>query len=133
MEICNRFLKPDKIPKTQDIQFSYLSHQGLVRSSNEDSGLLLPKLGTWAIADGMGGHNCGEVASAIALTVMHHSIVAGNNLTTAIQSAHCAIQEQAQNDINRKGMETIIVALQMIADGYQIAWVGDSRAYLWRS
>jgi serine/threonine protein phosphatase PrpC len=133
MKMFNRFLRPDKIPKTQNIQFNYLSHQGLVRTSNEDSYLLLPQLGTWAIADGMGGHNCGEVASAIAITVMHHSIVAGNSLTTAIEAAHRAIQEQAQKDINKEGMGTTIVALQMITDGYQIAWVGDSRAYLWRS
>lgn len=118
---------------TINIKFNSLSHQGLVRSTNEDSFLLLPQFGTWAIADGMGGHNCGEIASSIAITTLHDSIATGQSLVLGIENAHRAIQEQAQNDENNKGMGTTIVAMQIIADGYQIAWVGDSRAYLWRS
>lgn len=115
------------------IRASYCSHPGLVRENNEDSFLLLPQYGFWAVADGMGGHNCGEVASAIAIATLRQEIGNGADLVAAIQNCHRAIQTEAKKDILLHGMGATVVAVKIAAGRLQIAWVGDSRAYLWRS
>ncbi len=115
------------------IQFSCLSHPGKVRNNNEDSFLMLPEMGIWAVADGMGGHNCGEVASAVGLMTLHRELASGAKLIEAIQRAHLEIKEQAFKDAEAQGMGMTLVAVQIEEGRYQIAWVGDSRAYLWRN
>lgn len=114
------------------IRFSYLSHPGKVRNNNEDSFFILPELGVWAVADGMGGHNCGEIASAVGLKALHRSLVSGSDLADAIQNAHLEIKKQAAKDSETQGMGMTLVAVQIEADIYRVAWVGDSRAYIWR-
>ncbi|PKM10389.1 MAG: serine/threonine-protein phosphatase [Gammaproteobacteria bacterium HGW-Gammaproteobacteria-3] len=115
------------------VQVSALSHPGRVRDNNEDSFILLPDWGVWAIADGMGGHQCGEVASAIGLMALQRSLVAGDNLVHSIQNAHQAIKKQAEQDTTKSGMGTTLVAVQIHGESYRVAWVGDSRAYLWHN
>ncbi|MGR9117051.1 MAG: PP2C family protein-serine/threonine phosphatase, partial [Gammaproteobacteria bacterium] len=115
------------------LQNCCLSHPGKVRDNNEDSFLMLPELGVWAVADGMGGHNCGEVASAVGLTVLQRSLVAGESLVDSVQSAHQAIKTLAEQDPEKSGMGTTLVAVQANPAGFRVAWVGDSRAYLWRN
>lgn len=51
-------------------QTAALSHQGCVRSHNEDNFITLPELGLWVVADGMGGHEAGDIASAIIVQEM---------------------------------------------------------------
>jgi protein phosphatase len=115
------------------IRVSYFSHPGLARGNNEDSFLLLPQYGLWAVADGMGGHNCGEVASAIAIATLRQDIGKGASLVAAIQNSHKAIQTEAAKDPLLNGMGSTVVAVKIAAGRFQAAWVGDSRAYLWRS
>lgn len=115
------------------IQFSCFTHPGKVRSNNEDSFLMLPEMGIWAVADGMGGHNCGEVASAVGLMTLHRELASGAKLIEAIQRAHLEVKEQAFKNVEAQGMGMALVAIQIEAGRYQIAWVGDSRAYLWRN
>jgi PPM family protein phosphatase len=104
---------------------------GLVRSNNEDAVLSNPAIKLWAVADGMGGHASGEVASAIAINTLEKSIATGASLHDAIQAAHQAVLAEAETHPNYQGMGSTIVALHSHGNEYQIAWVGDSRAYLW--
>lgn len=113
------------------IEFALGTHTGLVRELNEDSHIAVPKLGLWVIADGMGGHEAGEVASAIAIREIARSIEQGMPLAEAIETAHCAIQTAALQGDGAADMGSTVVALKLEGLRYEIAWVGDSRAYLW--
>lgn len=121
-------MKPSK-----NIQSSALLDIGLHRKNNEDSYLSLPDEQLWAVADGMGGHEGGDVASAIAITTLKNSIVRGESLVSAIELSHKAIEKAGDDGVGHQGMGSTIVALQIKDNHYQIAWVGDSRAYLYRS
>ncbi|WP_404360054.1 PP2C family protein-serine/threonine phosphatase [Methylotuvimicrobium sp. KM1] len=133
-DLFKRFIH-DQAEKSDrsSIQFSCFTHPGKARSNNEDSFLMLPEMGIWAVADGMGGHNCGEVASAVGLMTLHRELASGAKLIEAIQRAHLEIKEQAFKDAEAQGMGMTLVAVQIEEGRYQIAWVGDSRAYLWRN
>jgi serine/threonine protein phosphatase PrpC len=113
------------------IDYAMSTHTGLVRELNEDSHLATPELGLWIIADGMGGHDAGEVASGIAIREIAQSIRQGLPLTEAIESAHQAIQTAAQQHGETVDMGSTVVAVKLNGRMYEIAWVGDSRAYLW--
>lgn len=112
-------------------RYSAASDVGLQRNNNEDSYLSCPELGLWVIADGMGGHASGEIASAIVSETIKTKVSDGDDLADAIQSSHQAILKAAANGHGGQGMGSTVVALQAINDHYSIAWVGDSRAYLW--
>lgn len=118
-----------------DSKFEYGegSNVGLVRTNNEDSALSQPDAGLWLIADGMGGHDAGEVASQIVKDSVLASIRQGKSITDAIHKSHADVKNAAANNIGSPNMGTTIVALLGNGPRYQIAWVGDSRAYLWDS
>src|SRR3990167_5608504 len=92
------------------------THQG-GRSTNEDSWLVDLPLGLLLVADGMGGHNAGEVASALAVSVVRQSLQelqAGPRQTTlveALQRANDQILSAAAADPDRAGMGTTVVAV----------------------
>lgn len=104
---------------------------GLVRNNNEDALLVCPSLKLWAVADGMGGHASGEVASAVANLTIQEAVESGATLADAIQRAHKAVLSESDEQPQYRGMGSTIVAVQSSGNQYQIAWVGDSRAYLW--
>lgn len=104
---------------------------GLQRSNNEDCYFCDDALNLWAVADGMGGHAAGEVASEITSQTISKEIASGRPLTEAIQSAHHAVLTAAANGIGGQGMGSTVVAMTCNSGTWQIAWVGDSRAYLW--
>ena len=116
-----------------------LSDTGRTRTSNEDCILCLPALGAALIADGMGGHNAGEVASRTAvdtISAILRQTVRGvsphERLETALQAAHSVIREKARHSLRCRGMGTTCVAV-LIEGGYlHHAHVGDSRLYLLR-
>lgn len=112
----------------QSLGFAAQSVAGRVRGHNEDAMLCLPELGLWAVADGMGGHQCGEVASALALDTLRQSAVAGVDLEASIHAAHQAILAAVQEDGGRR-MGSTVVAVQFTDADYEVAWIGDSRAY----
>ncbi|SMF31761.1 protein phosphatase [Alteromonadaceae bacterium Bs31] len=103
---------------------------GLQRNNNEDAYLSLPFLGVWAVADGMGGHAAGEVASAIVCDTLRKQIAKGATLAAAIQQSHKEVLEAAERGVGGAGMGSTLVALQSKGNHYEICWVGDSRAYL---
>lgn len=114
------------------------THVGNKRHNNEDSYTVDVATGLWVVADGMGGANAGDVASDIAVKEVTASIKQGKSLVDAILSAHQSIIRTSDQRPKMKGMGSTIVALkcEVNADesnntAYQIAWVGDSRAYLW--
>lgn len=112
----------------QSLVFAAQSVAGQVRAHNEDAVLCCPELGLWAVADGMGGHQSGEVASALALQTLREVIGTGGDLLTAAQTANAAII-QAGQAVGVRRMGTTLVALQVFGVEFELAWVGDSRAY----
>ncbi len=79
------------------------------------------------VADGMGGHDAGEVASAIVRDTLKE--YSGLPLSESIQRAHRAILTAADNGIGAEGMGSTVVALKHHGETFEVAWVGDSRAY----
>jgi|tagenome__1003787_1003787.scaffolds.fasta_scaffold20953100_3 serine/threonine protein phosphatase PrpC len=104
---------------------------GLVRSNNEDSFLVDDEHVLYAIADGMGGHRGGEVASRTAIEALRAGISRGQPVNDAIVQANTAVIERAAGDHELSGMGTTMTAA-VVAGGRQllIGHVGDSRAYL---
>ncbi len=108
------------------------SDVGRVRELNEDRYYADSELGLWLVADGMGGHRGGDVASTIASATVVEAIRAGRSLSEAIQRAHDAVLAAAEQGQGAPNMGSTIVALRVSDQrNYEIAWVGDSRAYLW--
>jgi serine/threonine-protein phosphatase Stp1 len=112
------------------------SHVGCRRKVNEDAFLARQDLGLWAVADGVGGHAAGDVASRLVVERLGRA-VAEPDVATRMQTARSAIEEAnlALWDMARayRGtMGSTIVALAIADDGYCCLWAGDSRAYLLR-
>ncbi len=108
------------------------SDVGRVRELNEDSYIADRELGLWLVADGMGGHRGGEVASAIASEAVVEAVRSGSSLSQAIQQAHDQVLEAGERGQGSPNMGSTIVALRVENNrDYEVAWVGDSRAYLW--
>jgi protein phosphatase len=118
---------------------TYATHPGLVRQNNEDCIRTDDSLGIYLLADGMGGHNAGEVASALVVDTVYavlssniaHSAVDGlfDLMVDAMHAAHLKINAKARTSLSFMGMGTTLVAA-IVRDGKAyIAHVGDSRAY----
>jgi PPM family protein phosphatase len=101
------------------------------RERNEDTFLIDLELGLVVLADGMGGHQCGDVASAITCEAIQREVAAGVDLVTAVQRANTAVLEAARSGRGQPGMGSTVVAVHLTARGYELAWAGDSRIYLW--
>ncbi len=112
----------------QSLGYAAQSVAGRVREHNEDAVLCLPAQGLWAVADGMGGHQCGEVASAMALDALRRVVSAGGDLETAIHAANQAILGAVQEESGRR-MGSTVVAVRFLGSAFEVAWIGDSRAY----
>ena len=139
-----------------ELQFFAATDVGRQREHNEDNFLVDPKLGLFVVADGMGGHAAGEVASRIAVhevcrALREHSDVVERwadgaadgdlglmrqemllLLERAIQQACLTIFRASQEDPRKRGMATTTSALLLVGDRGFISHVGDSRIYLLR-
>ena len=113
------------------IEFGHLSHVGLRREHNEDTYYGDAELGLWLVADGMGGHEFGEVASALARETIVKEVRAGKTLAEAIRAADQEILRQSQRRAEALPMGTTIAAVLVRDNRFEVGWVGDSRAYLW--
>ncbi len=82
-----------------------------------------------AVADGMGGHAAGDLASATALDSLTQELQAGVELPQAVRNANAAVYQTAARVAGSQGMGTTLVAVVRQGATYQIANVGDSRAY----
>ena len=132
------------------IRYAGGTHVGMKRSHNEDSFYLLPDENLYVVADGMGGHASGEVASKIAVETLANFFVdtsrdrettwpfkedrslnyEENRLTTGIKLANRDVYEAAQADGSLRGMGTTIVGLFATETGVYLGHVGDSRGYV---
>ena len=131
-----------------NITIASLSDTGRERLRNEDSILSDADTGVVILADGLGGHNAGDVASALAVTVTHEQILQGLKdtdagktdektglssvsrvLEQAILQANSTIHGKAQKEIECYGMGTTIVVCVFHDDLISVAHVGDSRLY----
>jgi serine/threonine protein phosphatase PrpC len=140
---------------TDSIRFYATTDVGKVRDHNEDNFLVDKKLSLFIVADGMGGHAAGEVASAIAVRTVHEEIkrekellddyaagaTGASKVTTkdvvallehAVQRACSKIHEEARIDPAKRGMGTTLSSLLVVGHQGFIAHVGDSRIYLAR-
>ena len=106
--------------------------KGQVRHGNEDAYVVDPRLRLFAVADGMGGHRGGEVASATALEALRAAVASGTSIGDAIAVANAAVFERAGDDHQLAGMGTTLTAVIPDERGLAIGHVGDSRAYLLR-
>jgi serine/threonine protein phosphatase PrpC len=112
------------------------SHRGMVREMNEDS--ILVKPGLYAVADGMGGHNAGEVASATAVKMLDElnldetwaSAKPETVLEQAINRINNCIYAMSLTDSRYSGMGTTLTAIILRGSCGVVGHVGDSRAYL---
>jgi serine/threonine protein phosphatase PrpC len=143
------------MPQQDSIRFYAATDVGRIREHNEDNFLVDKKLSLFMVADGMGGHAAGEVASAIAVRTVHDELkrerelledfVAGSSgahrvtpkdvvalLEHAVQRACIKIHEEAQADPAKRGMGTTLSAILVLGPRGFIAHVGDSRIYLKR-
>jgi protein phosphatase len=122
---------------------------GMKRQHNEDNFSILEDAGLYIVADGMGGHASGEVASKMAVDSLREFFAATaqdpertwpykmdrskgyeeNRLITGIKLANLRIYESAQRDPRQRGMGTTIVTMFAVEDGVYVAHVGDSRVY----
>lgn len=107
------------------LDFASVSSPGQVREHNEDALVCRPVLGLFAIADGMGGYGRGEVASALALTALEQAVATGQALEPAVRAANAAVHSAA----GEEPMGTTLVATRFDGAAFELAWVGDSRAY----
>ncbi|HEY5516818.1 MAG TPA: Stp1/IreP family PP2C-type Ser/Thr phosphatase [Coriobacteriia bacterium] len=108
-----------------------LTDPGLTRPQNEDSMLVEPPL--YAVADGMGGHRAGEVASRVALEELLANAprsIDSKALARAVRAANRAVIDSAEKTRTRSGMGTTLTAAMVDGTHIAIAHVGDSRAYL---
>jgi protein phosphatase len=106
---------------------------GQVRERNEDSFLVDPPL--YAVADGMGGHRGGEVASKLALETVEALARSGKGggLAEQVREANRAVFERSMTDRAVSGMGTTLTGAVVDDEGAHIVHVGDSRAYLLRA
>jgi len=113
-----------------------VSHRGLVRPNNEDSGFCGNQLAL--VADGVGGGAAGEVASATttwAMTTVAADRASDDPMTVlgaGVRAAHTAIRAGVEADATRLGMATTLTAVYGDGQGFALAHVGDSRGYVWR-
>jgi PPM family protein phosphatase len=118
--------------------------RGRVRPANEDSVLADPKAGILIVADGMGGHAAGEVASDLAVRTISEGLREAlaadpglpelpSLLRQVIERANLAIRERAAGDLSLRGMGTTLAMAVARGGRLWLAHVGDSRAYLLRN
>jgi protein phosphatase len=119
------------------------SDTGMIRSGNEDSFFAEanPARGLFVVADGMGGHAAGEVASEMAVEIVSRELATVRDLrgdsvaqtvARAVRQANSAIYQRTIAEIDKQGMGTTVSVLMLANSRYLVGQVGDSRVYVLR-
>jgi PPM family protein phosphatase len=134
------------------LEVAGMTHVGMKRTHNEDNYLVLPEEALLCVADGMGGHSSGEIASKIAIEEISEFFKLTsrdedatwpfkmdksknydeNRLATGIKLANARIYERANSENKYKGMGTTIASVYFASNLAYVAHVGDSRVYSFR-
>jgi serine/threonine protein phosphatase PrpC len=122
------------------IRYGTHTDRGKVRATNEDCYTASAKSKLFLVADGMGGHAAGEIASSIAASTVEECVALRREtgrdplevLLLAVEEANSRIYETQLERLELAGMGSTITALSFRDDHYHLAHVGDSRAYLLR-
>jgi PPM family protein phosphatase len=135
---------PAELPQAYQLDVCLRTDLGCHREINEDSGRIVRSAGPYsnriliAVADGMGGHQAGEIASQRAIDIVSRAYSNGaledpqEGLKRAVEQANREIYEQSQSSDHLKGMGTTCTVLALHDDTAYSAHVGDSRLYLIR-
>ncbi len=116
------------------------SDVGMIRSGNEDNFFVDTRRGLFIVADGMGGHAAGEVASEMAVQIVTRELSAAaladdgitEKVAQSLRTANRAIYDRTIAEVDKQGMGTTASVLMLGEDKYLIGQVGDSRVYLLR-
>jgi protein phosphatase len=125
-----------------ELEMTGLTDPGRVRPENEDSIVVRPEIGLAILADGMGGHQAGEVASRLAVDVIQRHLIEAfaraaaegdeGLLSEAIRKANAAVYEAARERPEYAGMGSTVVVAVFHGDKLYFGHVGDSRLYRYR-
>src|SRR3989344_5484784 len=119
-----------------------LSDIGICRPNNEDVWVAMPEIGFFALADGMGGHQAGEIAAKEAIDHLSHSIKSLKKsdpleqmleLKSSIEKANSWVYQLSQEEEELNGMGTTLCCLMWLEDVIIYAHIGDSRIYRLRN
>jgi len=117
-----------------------ITHRGAVRQLNEDAHVEINSHNLWVVADGMGGHEAGEVASQLVVDVIRTQVekfkledLNVSDIVKAIEDANKQLTEYSAQYLSNKTAGSTVTALFVKNERYYILWVGDSRAYLLRN
>lgn len=121
------------------ISSSSATHTGMVRQVNEDSFISRDEIGLWAVADGMGGHQAGDVASQQVVSSLG-AVPASKDIAELLHATRMALDSANSKLISMDGEYnsrrvpgSTVVVLLVIDDQAVVAWVGDSRIYRLRN
>jgi|SRR5690554_4200194 len=114
-------------------KLAHNSHAGIKRSHNEDTYGINHEQSAFLVADGMGGHDHGEIASALARDYILDGLAANKSVQQAIYDANEAIIASSLEKESQLPMGTTVAIMQLMEHEFQCAWVGDSRIYRLRN
>jgi serine/threonine protein phosphatase PrpC len=120
-------------------QSAQQSHRGKRRQHNEDAVLGRPHAGLWAVADGMGGHQAGDVASHAIVAALADLVLAGplSRRVDAVDDALMLVNDQLRLHAGSRGpgitIGSTVVAMVVEGGTAAVLWAGDSRLYRWRA
>jgi serine/threonine protein phosphatase PrpC len=121
-----------------DFECASRTHVGLKRKINEDSVFADPERGLWVVADGMGGHEAGEIASAMVVDALRALPTTGDldelaaGAVEAVQRVNRELIALARSSERQQTIGTTVVGLAVAEGAFRCFWMGDSRAYLLR-
>ncbi|TDT43957.1 protein phosphatase [Halospina denitrificans] len=115
------------------------THKGGTREHNEDALLDAPQAGVWVVADGMGGHQAGDVASQMTCDTVAREVerqgsqLSVDGLRTALKDANEQIRDYARDTLDGQTVGATVIALRIRDGRYHVLWAGDSRCYRLRA
>ncbi len=111
------------------------SHVGMVRTINEDACLAMPELGLWVVADGMGGHEAGDVASRMIIETLQQTppppswLDFLNSVREALHDVNRQLRRESVHHYQNRTIGSTVVVLLAYEHQCACLWVGDSRIY----